>query len=79
KIRMAYLWLAACNAQTAAAVAADANPSRVVPEAEAVDNLKTVFAELILAGAGRGHNYDNMFTNARAGQEVDDGEGDKPT
>ncbi|MCS5709991.1 ankyrin repeat domain-containing protein [Candidatus Berkiella aquae] len=79
KIKIAYLWLAASNAQTAAVVAADANPSRRVPQAEAIDSLKTVFAELILAGAARGHNYDNHIANARAGQEVDDGEGDKPT
>lgn len=64
---LAYLWLAASDTNVPA------------PDGMTHAELKKLFAETILAGAGRGHNYDNEELNARAGQEVDDGQGDNPT
>lgn len=67
KIVLAYLWLAACDTSVPA------------PDGMTHADLKKLFAETILAGAGRGHNYDNAQLNERAGREIDDGLGDNPT
>ncbi len=69
KARIAYLWLAASDENTP------------LPSGSTRAEVKRLFAELILAGAGRGHNYDNEALNTANGAEVevDDGEGDKPT
>jgi len=67
KIKIAYLWLAADD------------ETRPAPQGFSHSQLKELFAESILAGAGRCHNYDNNLLNQRAGKEVDDEEGDKPT
>lgn len=67
KARIAYLWLAASDERTP------------LPQGSTRADVKRLFAELILSGAGRGHNYDNFALNAASGEEVDDGEGDKPT
>lgn len=66
KIKIAYLWLAACD-QTRC------------PDGYTSLQLKSFFAETILAGMGRCHNYDNAALNTIAGKEVDDGGADKPT
>ncbi len=67
KIIIAYLWLDASDLTKAA------------PNGYTHDQLKMSFANIILAGMGRGHNYDDAELNRQAGKEIDDGKGDKPT
>ena len=66
KIKIAYLWLAASD-------------HTKCPEGYTSSQLKGFFAETILAGMGRGHNYDNAALNTEARKEVDDGQADNPT
>lgn len=81
KLRIAFLWLAASDR------------NRPLPEGYTQEQLKQVFAELILAGAGRGHNWDKtriktkQVKNKTTGvletvnetEEYDDGLPDNPT
>lgn len=67
KTIIAYLWLDASDT------------SKAAPYGYTHEQLKDFFANIILSGMGRGHNYDNEALNRQAGKEIDDGEGDKPT
>jgi hypothetical protein len=67
KTMIAYLWLDATDL------------TKPAPYGYTHDQLKMFFANVILGGMGRGHNYDDDALNRQAGKEVDDGKGDKPT